>query len=153
MALRFDYGTGVQTTNPANPQQVVSQYAVPDDHAIAKIIAQSSKAQQQWARVPALERGDRLNAFLDAVVSRVDDVAQAITLEQGKLLAEAKGETLKGCAEGRFMVGEAARMGSTPIGTGRPTICHLAVLRIRAWALIQLTQRPLISTHPNTPPV
>lgn len=120
MTLRFDYGKGVQTRNPARPVEIVGQYAVPDEQAISTIISQSNKAQQQWARVPALERGARLNDFLDAVVNRVDEIAEAITLEQGKILAEARGETLKGCAEGRFMVGEAARMGSCQIGPGRP---------------------------------
>lgn len=129
--MRFDYGKGINTVNPASPQETVGQYAVPDDDTIASIIAQSNSAQQQWAKVPALERGDRLNAFLDAVVNRVDEIAEAISLEQGKLLAEAKGETLKGCAEGRFMVGESARMGSSPIGNGRADFSNQVIRKPR----------------------
>jgi len=91
----------------------------------------ANAAQKVWARVPGLERGDRLNAFLDAVVARADEIAESVTLEQGKILAEAKGETLKGCAEGRFMVGEAARMGSSPIGTGRPNFSNQVLRRPR----------------------
>lgn len=131
MTVRFDYGKGVSTVNPADPQITVGQYAVPNDDDIAQIIKDSNKAQELWAKVPGLERGDRLNAFLDAVVSRVDEIAEAITLEQGKILAEAKGETLKGCAEGRFMVGEAARMGSSPIGTGRPDFSNQVLRKPR----------------------
>lgn len=131
MTMRFDYGKGVQTFNPASPREVVGQYSVPTDDDIARIIADSNKAQQAWAKVPALERGDKLNTFLDAVVERVDEIAEAITLEQGKIFAEAKGETLKGCAEGRFMVGEAARMGSSPIGTGRPDFSNQVLRKPR----------------------
>ena len=78
-----------------------------------------------------LERGLRLNQFLDAVVARVDDIAQAVTLEQGKILAESRMEILKGAAEGRFMVGEAARVGSTSISNGRAGFSNQILRRPR----------------------
>ncbi len=131
MTVRYDFGEGVTTYNPASPQEPIGQYSIPDGKAIQRLIDQGNIAQQEWAKVPGLERGDRLNAFLDAVVARADEIAESITLEQGKLLAEAKGETLKGCAEGRFMVGEAARMGSSPIGTGRPDFSNQVLRKPR----------------------
>ena len=59
------------------------------------------------------------------------EIAEAITLEQGKILAEAKAETLKGAAEGRFMVGEAARMGGMPIANGRADFANQILRRPR----------------------
>lgn len=134
MTYKYNYSTAtnaIETHNPANPGELIGRYPVPDDAGIAEIIEQANQAQAIWAKVPGLERGERLNAFLDAVVARVDELAESITLEQGKLLAEAKGETLKGCAEGRFMVGEAARMGSSPIGTGRPNFSNQVLRKPR----------------------
>ena len=134
MAFRYEFGAGSQTYdthNPANPVEQIGRYGIPDEVEINKIIGNANAAQAAWRKVPGLERGERLNAFLDAVVARVDDIAAAITLEQGKLLAEAKGETLKGCAEGRFMVGEAARMASMPIGTGRANFSNQILRRPR----------------------
>lgn len=135
MTLHFDLGTkdgpNYDTHNPANPVHSIGRYSIPDEAETDAIIARANVAAAEWARVPGLERGQRLNAFLDAVEARADEIAAAITLEQGKILAEAKFETLKGCAEGRFMVGEAARMGSVPIGTGRPDFSNQILRRPR----------------------
>ena len=135
MTLQYDFSNGSDQTydthNPAMPSQAVGSYAIPDETETAAIIARANAAAAEWSKVPGLERGERLDAFLDAVVARVDEIAKAITLEQGKILAEARGETLKGCAEGRFMVGEAARMGSTPIANGRPGFSNQILRRPR----------------------
>lgn len=126
MTFKYDYGTdGGQnfvSTNPAKPTQEVGRYAKTTD--IDGMVAKAKAAQKIWAKMPGLERGNILNAWLDAVVARADEIAEAVCLEQGKTLPEAKGETLKGCAEGRFMVGEAARMGSQQIATGRPNFSN-----------------------------
>jgi aldehyde dehydrogenase (NAD+) len=72
-----------------------------------------------------------LNAFIDAVEARADELATAGTLEQGKLFRESKGETMKSCAEGRFSVGEAARMGAMAIATGRANFSNQILRRPR----------------------
>ena len=122
MSHRYEYGSGAEvyeTRNPANPAETIGRYGIPDVAEVAAIVERANKAQTDLSRMPGLERSERLNAFLDAVVARVDEIAEAVTLEQGKILTEARAETLKGCAEGRFMAGEAARMGSSPTASGR----------------------------------
>ncbi len=135
MSIHYEFashsGPAYDTHNPARPGQAIGRYAIPDEAETRSIIERANAAAAEWARVPGLERGLRLDAFLDAVVARVDEIAEAITLEQGKIFAEAKAETLKGCAEGRFMAGEAARMGATPIATGRPDFSNQILRRPR----------------------
>ncbi len=135
MSHRYSFGPqdreAYQTVNPARPSEPIGRYAIPSSEETARMIAKANEAQRRWANVPGLERGALLNAFLDDVVARADEIAEAITLEQGKILAEAKAETLKGAAEGRFMVGEAARMGATTTGTGRPGFTNLILRRPR----------------------
>ena len=135
MSLKYDFTTGngatFETVNPARPAEVVGRYSWTDEAEIADIIARANAAQTLWAKVPGLERGARLNAFLNAVEANAERIAESITLEQGKILAEAKGETMKGATEGRFMVGEAARMGATPISTGRPNFSNQILRRPR----------------------
>ncbi len=119
---RFEYGAGdnyYETVNPANPSQKIGRYGVMSPDELDKLIDLANAAQAEWARVPGLERSQRLNAFIDAVELRADELAEAGTLEQGKLLRESRGEALKCCAEGRFSVGEAARMGAMAIASGR----------------------------------
>ncbi|MGH1464852.1 MAG: aldehyde dehydrogenase family protein [Cognatishimia sp.] len=120
-----------ETHNPALPTQKIGRYGITPTDELAAMITKANKAQAAWAKVPGLERGQRLDAFLDAVVARVEEIAEAITFEQGKILAEAKAETLKGAAEGRFMVGEAARMGALSVGTGRPGFSNQILRRPR----------------------
>ena len=135
MTPKYDYtqnGTKTfQTVNPARPQEIVGSYSWTDEAEIPAIVARANKAQAIWAKVPGLERAAKLDAFLDAVVANLDHIAEAIVLEQGKILAEAKGETMKGATEGRFMVGEAARMGATPIANGRANFANQIMRRPR----------------------
>ena len=135
MSPKYDFTTGkgatFDTVNPARPQEIVGRYSWTDDADIPGIVDRANAAQAEWAKVPGLECGARLDAFLNAVVANADRIAEAITLEQGKILAEAKGETMKGATEGRFMVGEAARMGATPIATGRPNFSNQILRRPR----------------------
>ena len=135
MALRYEFGPRdgrtCETVNPARPSETVGRYGVSGSDDLGRILGNAERAQAEWAATPGLERGQRLDAFLDQVVARVDEIAEAVTLEQGKILAEARMETLKGAAEGRFMVGEAARMGATPTGTGRAGFTNLILRRPR----------------------
>ena len=135
MTTKYDYtqnGTKTfQTVNPARPQEVVGSYSWTDEADIPDIIERANKAQAIWAKVPGLERAAKLDAFLDAVVANLERVAEAIVLEQGKILAEAKGEIMKGATEGRFMVGEAARMGATAIANGRADFANQIMRRPR----------------------
>ena len=122
MGFRYEFGTGdeaYETVNPANPSEKVGRYAITSADAMGAIIGKANIAQAEWAKVPGLERSQSLNAFIDAVEARADELATAGTLEQGKLFRESKGECMKSCAEGRFSVGEAARMGAMAIATGR----------------------------------
>ena len=47
-----------------------------------------------WRKVSAFERGKILRKAADLVRARVEEIATALTFEQGKLLAEAKLEIL-----------------------------------------------------------
>ena len=140
--MKFDYrnhlggGTPFHTVNPAHPDQVVGGYAeVTARETVDQVLDQAARAQREWAQVPPVERGDRLLAFLEEVVANVDRIAEAITLEQGKPLNEARNETLKGCAEGRFMAGEAARQQLQTSAAARPRVRNLILRRPRGTLL------------------
>ena len=134
MSFEYEYGTGidvVETVNPANPSQQIGRYKMMARDDLAGVIERANLAQAKWAKVPGLERSQRLNAFIDAVEANADRLATAGTLEQGKLYRESKGETLKSCAEGRFSVGEAARMGAITIANGRTNFSNQILRRPR----------------------
>ena len=120
-----------RTVNPARPSEEVGRYGVVPPGGLAALVERARAAQAEWARVPDVERGLVVGRFLDAVTEHADRIAGAVTAEQGKILAEAKAETLKGVAEGRFMCGEAARVGGSAAGSARPQVRNLILRRPR----------------------
>ena len=59
-----------------------------------RALAAAAKGLAVWRKVSAFERGKILKKVADLMRARVDDIATVLTLEQGKLLAEAKVEVL-----------------------------------------------------------
>jgi acyl-CoA reductase-like NAD-dependent aldehyde dehydrogenase len=101
---RRDTPATFDTFNPARPAQRVGRYSLADAALVADAVAEATKAQQQWARVPAAQRCEAFAHYIERLEARKEDLAQAITTEQGKTLAESRGEVAKACAESRFML-------------------------------------------------
>ncbi len=86
-----DDGATVAVTNPANGETLGT---VPMCGAAEteRAIAAADVAQRAWRDVSAKERAAILRRLNDLMLANVDDLAQIMTAEQGKPLAEAKGE-------------------------------------------------------------
>ena len=102
-------GAHFETFNPARPREVVGRYLAADAEAVAAAVATARAAQKVWEALPDMERGRRVFRFLDAVAARTEEIARAVTLEQGKPIKESRAELGKAIEEARFMAGEAAR--------------------------------------------
>jgi succinate-semialdehyde dehydrogenase/glutarate-semialdehyde dehydrogenase len=57
-----------------------------------RAVAAAELAQRAWAQKPAKERARILRAWNDAILVNIEDLALLMTYEQGKPLAEARGE-------------------------------------------------------------
>lgn len=64
------------------------------DGDLDRALAAAEKGFAVWSRTPALERARVLRRASDLVRERADAIARVLTLEQGKPLAEARGEVL-----------------------------------------------------------
>lgn len=85
-------------------------------------IGQAQTAQKEWAAKTALERADILWAWYRAVLDEQDTLARLMTLEQGKPLAEARGETAYAASFIRWFAEEARRCDGeiiTPVKPGQ----------------------------------
>jgi succinate-semialdehyde dehydrogenase/glutarate-semialdehyde dehydrogenase len=60
--------------------------------ALGDAVAAASAAQASWAGTPPRQRSNILRRWHDLMVTHVDDLARIMTAEQGKPLAEARGE-------------------------------------------------------------
>ena len=103
-----DDGGTVAVTNPANGDTLGS---VPMCGAAEteRAIAAADVAQRAWARVTAKERAAVLHKLNDLLLANADDLAQIMTAEQGKPLAEARGEIVYAASFIEWFADEARR--------------------------------------------
>lgn len=107
----------VDIHNPANPSEVVGTFPTMSPDDVPAMMATARAAQREWARIPQPERGKIVDAFLDALQARTEDIATAITREMGKVIGESRGEVNKALGEGRATT----RRASAPIGEVLPS--------------------------------
>ncbi len=86
-------GKGSDVVNPATNQPIAKlSHASKAD--LDKALRAAEKGFATWRRVSAYERGKILKKAADLLRSRVDEIARHLTLEQGKVVAEAKVELM-----------------------------------------------------------
>jgi succinate-semialdehyde dehydrogenase/glutarate-semialdehyde dehydrogenase len=86
-----DDGKTVAVTNPATGEQL-GTVPMCGTAETERAIQAADVAQRKWAQVPAKERSAILRKLNDLMLANTDDLALIMTSEQGKPLAEAKGE-------------------------------------------------------------
>ena len=84
-------GETIAVTNPANGQQLGSVPKMGADETREAINA-ANRALPAWRALTAKERANILRRWFNLMIEHQDDLARLMTLEQGKPLAEAKGE-------------------------------------------------------------
>nr|WP_076534063.1 NAD-dependent succinate-semialdehyde dehydrogenase [Roseovarius nanhaiticus] len=96
-------------TNPARGD-VIAQMADLSRDQVAEAIAAAEKAQKDWAKWTGKERAAVLRKWFDLMMEHQDDLGTIMTAEQGKPLAEAKGEIAYGASFVEFFGEEAKRV-------------------------------------------
>ena len=86
-----DDGAKVRILNPANGT-LVGEVPLMRASETRRAIEAAARAQPLWARKTAKERAVILRKFAELMIAHTDDLAVIMTAEQGKPLAEAKGE-------------------------------------------------------------
>ena len=88
-------GDRVAVRDPATGGVIASMaFATKDD--VLRAIAAADAAAPGWARMTAPARARVLRRWYELIVENADDLAAILTAEQGKPLAEARGEILYG---------------------------------------------------------
>jgi succinate-semialdehyde dehydrogenase/glutarate-semialdehyde dehydrogenase len=103
-----DDGT-FDVTNPARGD-VIAKVADLSRAQVAGAIAQAEKAQKEWASWTGKERAGVMRKWFDLMMANQDDLGIILTAEQGKPLAEAKGEIAYGASFIEFMGEQAKRV-------------------------------------------
>ncbi|MGB0251963.1 MAG: NAD-dependent succinate-semialdehyde dehydrogenase [Paracoccaceae bacterium] len=104
-----DDGATFDVTNPARGD-VIAKVADLSRAQTARAIAAAEAAQKEWAAKTAKERANILRRWYDLMMENADDLGTILTAEQGKPLAEAKGEIGYGASFIEFFAEEAKRI-------------------------------------------
>ena len=105
-------GDGLQTFDVINPARgdIIAQVANLSRDQAAYAIAAAETAQKDWSAMTGKERSVILRKWFDLIIKNADDLATILTVEQGKPIAEAKGEIVYGAFFIEFFAEEAKRI-------------------------------------------
>lgn len=95
--------------DPADVREVAATYESHTPADVAAACERAAAGAEVWGRTPGPRRAAVLHAAATLLEQRADAIAEAITREEGKLVADARGETLRAAAVLRFHAGEAER--------------------------------------------
>ncbi|AEC20121.1 hypothetical protein PT7_1581 [Pusillimonas sp. T7-7] len=95
--------------NPARKDQILGYFASSSAADVDRAVSAADHAWKSWLNVPGPDRGAILFKAADLLEERAEDIAFALSAEQGKVLAESFGEVSRAARELRFCAGEASR--------------------------------------------
>ena len=106
-------GATFEDRNPADHNDLIGTFPQSDANDAAQAIASAKAAFPAWSGLTGAARGAFLHKAADILERRLEDVASALSREEGKLLWESRGETTRGvvllryyASEGLHAVGE-----------------------------------------------
>lgn len=95
--------------NPATGEEVV-QVPLSDASTVDDAVKAAKQAQKEWALTPAPQRAEVLYEVGNMMKERKEHLSQLLTLENGKVLEEARGEVQEGIDMAFYMAGEGRRL-------------------------------------------
>lgn len=104
-------GEYIPNINPGNLDETLGLFASSGAEDAGAAIDSAAHAAPEWASVPGPQRGSVLYAFADLLKEHERELAETLSLEEGKPVKEAIGEVTRARAETLFMAGEASRLG------------------------------------------
>lgn len=107
--LNADNGQVIQVVNPAT-DEIIGTVPKMGGNETKKAIKAAQTAQIAWRKKTAKERSVILRRWYELMEENKDDLALILTLEQGKPLAEAKGEIQYGASYLEWFAEEAKRV-------------------------------------------
>jgi 2,5-dioxopentanoate dehydrogenase len=104
-------GATFENRNPAKLEDVIGHFPLATAGDVEQAIDAANAALPAWANLPPPARGAILDKASRILEARADEIATALTREEGKTLAEAKGEVIRARDIFRYYAGEGWRNG------------------------------------------
>ncbi|PHQ56707.1 MAG: succinate-semialdehyde dehydrogenase (NADP(+)), partial [Porticoccus sp.] len=104
-----DNGKTLTVTNPVDDSPL-AEVASCGTEETRRMIEAANRAQPGWAATTAKQRATLLRDWYNLIIDHQEDLARILTAEQGKPLAEARGEILYGASYLEWFAEEAKRL-------------------------------------------
>ena len=103
-------GAWFENRNPADSTDLIGRF--PDSGAaeVSAAVKSARRGFEIWRRTPAPARGDVLRRVGDLLVARKEKIADAMTREMGKVLAETRGDVQEGIDTAYYAATEGRRL-------------------------------------------
>jgi len=108
--------------NPADTAETVGLFQASSAEDMQAACAVAAQAQPAWATLPAPRRGEFLFKAAEILESRLSQLGEDMTREEGKTLPEAKAEVKRAINIFRYFGGEGARQFSYQIPSERENV-------------------------------
>ena len=89
-------GQTFENRNPADTRDLIGHFPRSNAADVAAAVASAQRGFEQWRRTPAPARGDVLRRMGEILVARKEELADLMTREMGKPLAETRGDVQEG---------------------------------------------------------
>jgi alpha-ketoglutaric semialdehyde dehydrogenase len=117
---RESRGRRVPDFNPADASEIVAEAPASTAAEAAEAVAAAERAFEGWRHTPAPVRGQILYRVQRRMEEQRDVLAEALTREEGKTLAESLGEVQRAINVVEFFAGEARRITGETIPSELP---------------------------------
>jgi len=94
--------------NPTN-QEVIGHFQSSSEEDVNQAVDAAKEAQKEWKKMSGTAKGNILYKAAEILESRKEEIAETLTKEMGKPIAEAQGEAARGVAILRYYAGEGMR--------------------------------------------
>ncbi len=120
-------GRTFENRNPANWEEVVGMFPKSGKEDVEEAVMAARKAFEAWRLMPAPKRGDILKTVGDIMVRRKEEIANLMTREMGKVLAETRGDTQEGIDTAYYAASEGRRLFGHTVPSELPNKFNMAL--------------------------
>ena len=113
-------GKSVPNINPADTDEILCTIPLSTREETKAAIAAAKEALPKWMATPAPVRGGLLFKAMNLLQQRLEELAVALTKEEGKILRESRGEVQRAINIMEFTAGEGRRLRGSTIPSELP---------------------------------
>lgn len=116
--MKSEAGQTFRITNPANAGQSLGEFQLSSKDDARRAVEAAREAWPRWRNTPGPQRGRILDKAAGLMEAALDDLSSTLTTEEGKTLAESKGEVRRAIDIFRFYAGQSSRINGKTYQSG-----------------------------------